>query len=95
MSTLTKTQLAELQALRDLPEEAIDTTDIPEVTAMQNPQRGLHYSPPAQNQVPIYLDDDVRVFLEKRAENLGVEVSHLANKLLAQDIDLAKTLEAA
>lgn len=57
MNKLTESELMQLRALCDLPDDEIDIVDIPEVTHMQNPQRGLHYySPTLQTQASIDLD---------------------------------------
>ena len=42
---LTKAQKAELQALAALPEDQIDTSDIPEITDWSGAQRNLLYRP--------------------------------------------------
>lgn len=48
-------QQAELAALADLPDEAIDTQDIPETGAWQGAKRGLFYRPVKQ-QITLRLD---------------------------------------
>jgi uncharacterized protein (DUF4415 family) len=55
---LTRAQLAELDALADLPDEAIDTADIPERPDWSGAQRGLFYRPVKQ-QLTLRLDADV------------------------------------
>ena len=43
ISDLTAEQIAELEALAALPDDQINTDDIPEVTDWSNAQRGLFY----------------------------------------------------
>lgn len=45
--TLTDRQAAEIKALADLPEEQIDTSDIPEIPDWSDARRGLLDQPPA------------------------------------------------
>jgi uncharacterized protein (DUF4415 family) len=55
---MTPTQLSELTALAALPEDAIDTSDAPEVTDWSGAKRGLFYRPVKQ-QLTLRLDADV------------------------------------
>ena len=48
ISNLTVEQKAELEALATLPDDQIDTDDIPEVTDWSDAQRGLFYRPVKQ-----------------------------------------------
>ena len=48
ISDLTAEQKAELEALAALPDDQINTDDIPEVTDWSNAQRGLFYRPVKQ-----------------------------------------------
>jgi uncharacterized protein (DUF4415 family) len=54
----TRAQRAELRALADLPDEAIDTSDAPELPDWSGAQRGLFYRPVKQ-QLTLRLDADV------------------------------------
>ena len=45
---LTKEQKAEIKALANLPDEKIDTTDIPEILDWSGAKRGLLYRPVKQ-----------------------------------------------
>ena len=56
--TLTKEQQAEIQALAALPDEQIDTSDIPELLDWSGATRGLLYRPVKQ-QITLRLDADV------------------------------------
>jgi uncharacterized protein (DUF4415 family) len=55
---LTPAQLAELKLLAALPDEAIDTSDAPEVLDWSGAKRGLFYRPVKQ-QLTLRLDADV------------------------------------
>ena len=46
--TLTDRQLAEIEALADLPDDRIDTSDIPEIPDWSDARRGLLHRPPTQ-----------------------------------------------
>ena len=51
----TKPQKADLVALEALPDESIDTSDIPEVVNWSDAQRGLFYRP-VKKQITLRLD---------------------------------------
>ena len=55
---LTNDQSAELQALDSLPEDQINTTDIPEILDWSDARRGVFYRPVKQ-QITLRLDADV------------------------------------
>lgn len=55
---LTAEQKAELAALAELPEDQIDTSDVPEIGEWDGVQRGLFYRPIKQ-QVTLRLDADL------------------------------------
>ena len=55
---LTPDQQAELDVLAALPEEAIDTRDIPEVRNWSGARRGAFYRP-VTRQITLRIDDDV------------------------------------
>ncbi|MDE0360370.1 MAG: BrnA antitoxin family protein [Rhodospirillaceae bacterium] len=55
---LAKEQKAEIKALENLPDEKIDTTDIPEILDWSGARRGLLYRPVKQ-QITLRLDADV------------------------------------
>jgi len=55
---LTREQLAELKALADLSDDAIDTTDVPQLIDWSGAQRGLFYRPVKQ-QLTLRIDADV------------------------------------
>jgi uncharacterized protein (DUF4415 family) len=55
---LTAQQKAQLQPLADLPDEQIDTSDIPEVQDWSGARRGMFYRPVKQ-QITLRLDADL------------------------------------
>jgi uncharacterized protein (DUF4415 family) len=55
---LSSEQLARLERLASLPDEAIDTSDIPEVRDWTGAKRGLFYTGPGDN-VAIGVDSEV------------------------------------
>jgi len=57
-------QLAELKSLADLPDEAIDTSDAPELLDWSDAKRGLFYRPVKQ-QLTLRLDADVVAWFKK------------------------------
>ena len=64
--TLRKDQKAEIKALADLPDEKIDTTDIPEILDWSGAKRGLLYRPVKQ-QITLRLDADVVAWFRANA----------------------------
>ena len=52
VSDLTPSQRAELEALMDLPDDEIDTDDIPEILEWRNPRRGLFAGSPSRKAEP-------------------------------------------
>ena len=71
---LTKEQKAEIKALANLPDEKIDTTDIPEILDWSGAKRGLLYRPVKQ-QITLRLDADVVAWFRA---NAPVYTTHLS-----------------
>ncbi|HEY4169276.1 MAG TPA: BrnA antitoxin family protein [Reyranella sp.] len=71
-SRLTAKQRAELEALADLPEGEIDTTDIPEARDWADAKRGLFYRPVKQ-QLTLRIDADVVAWFKERAKGQGYQ----------------------
>jgi uncharacterized protein (DUF4415 family) len=65
-SRLTKSQRDELAALKVLPDELIDTGDIPEVRDWSGAKRGVFYRPVKQ-QLTLRLDSDVVAWFKSHA----------------------------
>jgi len=49
-------------------------------------ERGKFQRPDATLDLPVYLDDDLRSLLQRRARNRGVEVNELVNELLKREL---------
>jgi uncharacterized protein (DUF4415 family) len=64
-SRLTAKQRAELAALAALPEDRIDTADIPEVRDWSDAKRGLFYRP-IKKQLTLRIDADVIAWFKNR-----------------------------
>ena len=64
---LTEKQRAMLKALEEMPDDRIDTSDIPEVLDWSNARRGVFYRPVKQ-QITLRLDADVIAWFKARAE---------------------------
>ncbi len=64
-SRLTAKQRAELDALAALPDERIDTSDIPEVRDWSDAKRGLFYRPVKQ-QLTLRIDSDLVAWFKSR-----------------------------
>ena len=65
-SDLTEAQRAELEALEGLPNDEIDTTDIPETLDWSGARRGVFYRPVKQ-QITLRLDSDVVAWFKQQA----------------------------
>lgn len=65
-SDFTKEELAELDALEALPDDQIDTSDIPETLDWSGAKRGLFYRPVKQ-QITLRLDADVVAWFKQQA----------------------------
>lgn len=66
---LTPTQQAELAALENLPDEAIDTRDIPETADWSGAKRGVFYRPVKQ-QITLRLDADLIDWFKNQGDAL-------------------------
>ena len=58
-----------------------------------NAERGKFFRDNARLNLPVYLDEDVRAYLQERATSKGVEVAQLVNEMLKQDIKLIETVK--
>lgn len=61
-----KEQKADIKALANLPDEKIDTTDIPEILDWSGARRGMLYRPVKQ-QITLRLDADVLAWFRANA----------------------------
>ena len=65
---LTQEQRAEVRTLANLPDEAIDTSDVPEILDWSGARRGLLYRPVKQ-QITLRLDADVVSWFKANVPN--------------------------
>lgn len=65
---LTPTQQAELAALENMPDAAIDTRDIPETADWSGAKRGVYYRPVKQ-QITLRLDADLIDWFKSQGES--------------------------
>ncbi|MYB84490.1 MAG: hypothetical protein F4X54_07135 [Chloroflexi bacterium] len=65
---LTDEQRAEIEALERLPDDQIDTTDIPELLDWSDARRGVFYRP-VKRQVTLRLDADVLTWFKVHARD--------------------------
>lgn len=56
-------------------------------------ERGKFYRPEAEFDVPVYLDNDVRDYLEAKAKSKGIEVHEIVNDPLRKDIAMIEGLK--
>ena len=54
-------------------------------------ERGKFYYENARLIRPVYLEEDVQLYLDEQAESKGMEVSQLVNEMLRRDIALIET----
>ncbi len=68
MAELTEQQKADIERLKNMPEDEIDTSDIPVVSGWNDARRGIFYRPVKQ-QITLRLDADVVAWFKRRASN--------------------------
>lgn len=56
-------------------------------------ERGKFFHANSKLNLPIYLDEEVQSYLQKRAKSKGVEVAQLVNEMLRQDIKLIEAVK--
>ena len=64
---MTEKQRATLKALEEMPDDQIDTSDIPEMLDWTNARRGVFYRPVKQ-QITLRLDADLIAWFKARTE---------------------------
>ena len=83
-SKLSPEQFARLKRLAALPDEAIDTSDIPEVRDWTGAKRGLFYTGPG-DKVAIGVNADVVAWFRSHSP-AGVEYEKRINRVLLEHI---------
>ena len=61
--------------------------------AFSKGERGKFFRENASLNLPVYLDEEVRSYLQERAQSKGVEVAKLVNEMLRQEIKLIETVK--
>ena len=56
-------------------------------------ERGKFFKPEAQLNLPVYLDDEVRAYLQRQATAKGKELNEIVNEMLKKDIDLVEAVK--
>ena len=84
---LTTRQEREIKALAALPEDKIDTSDIPELPpgAWKNAVRGKWYRPVKQA-VSLRLDSDVLAWLKAKGNGYQTKVNRMLRERMLEDI---------
>ncbi len=86
---LTGEQKADLDALAELPDDRIDTSDIPELPAWTDAKRGLFYRPIKQ-QITLRLDADLVAWFKRHAPG-GRGYQTEINRALRQHVQRRET----
>lgn len=58
-----------------------------------NATRGKFHNPDAKLNLPVYLDEDVRQFVDGIASRKQSDVNEVVNELLRSDISLARVIQ--
>lgn len=74
----------EINALKNLPDDQIDTSDIPEITDWDNVQIGRFYRP--QNMITIQIDTDILSWLE--SQNYQNKINDILRNFMLQQLKL-------
>ena len=74
----------ETNALKNLPDDQIDTSDIPEITNWENVQIGRFYRP--QNMITIQIDTDILSWLE--SQNYQNKINDILRNFMLQQLKL-------
>lgn len=78
---LTEEQVKELNALREVPDEAIDTTDIPPLADWDDAVVGKFYRPVKQA-VTIRLDADVLAWLRREGKGYQTRINAILRQAM-------------
>ena len=67
--------------------------DMPTEIDFSGGERGKFFKPSADLRLPIYLDNSVELYLSKKANAKGVELSVLVNELLKKEIEIIESIK--
>jgi uncharacterized protein (DUF4415 family) len=90
---LTRRQRDELRALAALPDDRIDTSDVPETRRWQGARRGVLYRP-VKRQLTLRLDADVVTWFQERVGAGGKGYQTAINKALREYIGARRSFVA-
>ena len=82
---LTEQQKADLERLRNMPDEEIDTSDAPEILDWSNAKRGMFYRP-VKRQITLRLDADVVSWFKEHAGEDGRGYQTEINRALREHV---------
>lgn len=85
MFELTDEQKARIERLKALPDEEIDTSDIPVVLDLKNARRGMFYRP-IKRQITLRVDADVIEWFKEHAGENGRGYQTEINKALREHV---------
>ena len=85
MFELTDEQKARIERLKALPDEEIDTSDIPVVLDLKNARRGVFYRPIKQ-QITLRVDADVVAWFKEHAGENGRGYQTAINRALREHV---------
>ena len=88
MKKIEESKLGELEALAALPDEAIDTSDIPEVAGFAGARRGVFYRP-VKKSVTIRLDADVLAFLREGGPRYQSRINAILREYMNRQVKSA------
>lgn len=91
---LTERQIADLERLKDLPDDEIDTSDFPVVLDWKNARRGVFYRPIKQ-QITLRLDADVIAWFREHAGDDGHGYQTDMNRALREHVVQTERKKAA
>ena len=94
MTELTDEQKARIERLKALPDEEIDTSDIPVVLNVKNAKRGMFYRPVKQ-QITLRLDADVVAWFREHAGKNGRGYQTSMNRALREHVVRTEREKAA
>jgi len=80
---LTAQQIKELEALAAMPDDQIDTSDIPEVTDWSGARRGVFYRP-IKEQVTLRLDADLLHHFRSQGEGYQTRINAALREYVKQ-----------
>ena len=82
---LTQQQKADLERLRNQPEDQINTKDIPEILDWSNAKRGMFYRP-IKRQITLRVDADVVAWFREQAGEDGRGCQTAMNRALREHV---------